>query len=420
MRTACLAIVGILVLVASSVSGQSTDCVDSDIKDVFRKGGTTIEPKLVVIKHPSIILIPVVASSPATGVQLGVAGQGAWFNGHPDSTRISQASANVTLTAKSQVLITMKSTIMGKHDDWMWLGDWRYYIYNQSTYGLGTNAPVNADAGDGINVGGVDTESNPGEQPMEFKWLRLHETVLKEIKPQLYAGLGYHLDLYSNIIDKNLDISNNALTNHYRYSLEKGFDPVQYNLSGMSVNMIYDSRDNQINPYRGFYAHGQYKYNSPVLGSSIASGVAWLEARAYKPLSTSKPRHLLAGWAFANFVTSGSAPYLALPGTNYDMRNRSARAYVQGRFRGEDLLYAEVEYRFPISTCSGVLGGVLFVNGTTTSNRDSNVKLFDYTKAGYGFGLRIAADKLSRTNIAIDVGFGERSMGIYFGAAEVF
>ncbi len=31
-----------------------------------------------------------------------------------------------------------------------------------------------------------------------------------------------------------------------------------------------------------------------------------------------------------------------------------------------------------------------------------------------------AADKLSRTNIAIDVGFGEHSTGIYFGAAEVF
>ena len=116
----------------------------------------------------------------------------------------------------------------------------------------------------------------------------------------------------------------------------------------------------------------------------------------------------------------GTAPYLSLPGTNYEMKNRSARAYVQGRFRGEDLVYAEMEYRFPISKCTGVLGGVLFVNGTTTSNRDGGVKIFDYTKAGYGFGLRVAADKSSRTNIAIDVGFGEKSTGIYFGAAEVF
>jgi hypothetical protein len=95
---------------------------------------------------------------------------------------------------------------------------------------------------------------------------------------------------------------------------------------------------------------------------------------------------------------------------------------VQGRFRGEELVYSELEYRFPISPCTGVLGGVVFVNGITTSNREpgAQVRVFDYIKAGYGFGLRIAADKLSRTNIAIDVGFGEKSMGIYFGAAEVF
>ena len=140
----------------------------------------------------------------------------------------------------------------------------------------------------------------------------------------------------------------------------------------------------------------------------------------YKSLSATRPRHLIAGWAYANVSVGGTAPYLSLPGTNYDMKNRSARAYVQGRFRGEDLVYVEVEYRFPISKCTGVLGGVLFVNGTTTSNRDGGVKIFDYTKAGYGFGLRVAADKSSRTNIAIDVGFGEKSTGIYFGAAEVF
>ena len=399
---------------------QSTDCVEKDITDVFSKKGKEIVPEVVMIKHPSIILIPVLASSPATGFQLGVASQFAWYNANPEDTRISVASINFTYTAKSQILITAKSTIMGEHDKWIFSGDWRYYVYSQSTYGLGTNAPVSATVDDGINIGGVDTESTPGEEPMEFQWLRLHETALREIKRNVYLGLGYHLDVYASILDKNLDVPNGKLTEHYTYSLAQGIDPNYYSMSGLSANFVFDSRDNQINPYKGFYVNAQYRYNTTVLGSTTNSGLAWLEVRGYKSLSATKSRHILAGWAYTNFSAGGTLPYLGLPGTNYDMKNRSARAYVQGRFRGEDLVYAEMEYRFPISKCSGVLGGVLFVNGTTASNRTDAVKLFDYTKAGYGFGLRIAADKLSRTNIAIDVGFGEHSTGIYFGAAEVF
>lgn len=409
-----LAFSGILV-------AQQEDCVDQDIKDVFRKGKEPVEPK-IVIKKPSIILIPIIASSPATGIQIGVAGQGAWYNGPPEDTRISQASANVTLTAKGQVLITMKSMVMGKQDKWIYNGDWRYYFYSQSTYGLGTNSPDSASLDYGINVGGVDTESNPGEQPMDFQWLRIHETALREIRENFYVGLGYHLDRYQNIIDKNLDVANKKYTDHYLYTVQRGFDPTQYSISGLSFNLVFDSRDNQINPYRGFYANGQYKFNSTAFGSTRDSEMVWLEFRGYKSLSKKRPRHLLGVWAFANSLVGGTAPYLTLPGANYDTRNRSARAYVQGRYRGEEMVYGELEYRFPISACTGILGGVLFVNGITTSNRDPRapVHVFDYVKAGYGFGLRIAADKLSRTNIAIDVGFGEKAMGIYFGAAEVF
>lgn len=407
---------------AQTAFAQEPDCIDKDITDVFRKKSKIVEPKVIIVKKPSIILIPVIASSPATGFQLGVAGQGAWYNGLPENTRISQASINLTLTAKRQVLLTAKSTIMGKQDKWIWVGDWRYYFYSQSTYGLGTNSPDSASLDYGINVGGVDTESNPGEQPMDFQWIRLHETAYRSVAKNLYAGVGLHLDVYRNIVDKNLDVPNNQLTDHYQYSTRNRFDPNQYVLTGLSVNAVFDSRDNQINPYKGYYFHIQHKFNNKAFGGDQYSETLWVEGRAYKSLSKTRPRHLLAAWAFGNFVTGGAVPYLALPGANYDMRNRSARAYVQGRFRGEDLMYGELEYRFPISTCSGVLGGVVFVNGITTSNREPAARVypFDYVKGGYGFGLRIAADKLSRTNIAIDVGFGEKAMGIYFGAAEVF
>ena len=84
------------------------------------------------------------------------------------------------------------------------------------------------------------------------------------------------------------------------------------------------------------------------------------------------------------------------------------------------MVYAETEYRFPISPCGGILGGVLFANFTSTSNPYTNEKLLDYVAPGYGFGFRIMVDKKSRTNLQIDFGFGKKSSGVYFGASETF
>jgi hemolysin activation/secretion protein len=104
----------------------------------------------------------------------------------------------------------------------------------------------------------------------------------------------------------------------------------------------------------------------------------------------------------------------------YDQRGRSGRGYTQGRFRGTNMMYTEAEYRFPISPCGGLFGGVLFANITTASSQLKNEKLFTTYAPGYGFGLRMKVDKGSRTNLSVDFAFGKNSGGIYFGAAEVF
>ena len=121
-----------------------------------------------------------------------------------------------------------------------------------------------------------------------------------------------------------------------------------------------------------------------------------------------------------SFSPAGDFPYMILPATAYDQRGRSARGYSQGRFRGNNLVYGEAEYRFPLSQPGGILGGVLFANATTADNPAQDLKLFGSIKPGYGFGLRILADKKSRTNLAVDYGFGSRSSGFYFAASETF
>lgn len=418
MRTLFVLVAIRVFLTPGLVFGQSTDtarCQQLQLGDVFKKGEVP-EVRVPVPMKAMFIIVPVISSNPATGLQLGAAIQQSIFLADPLDTKISQASANITFTQKNQFLLTVKSFYITRHNKFILQGDWRYLNYSQSTFGLGTNAP------EGVSEGFVNgfwqDKFAPGEQPMLFKYIKFHETIAKEIKPSVYVGLGYHLDHHFDIEDQNL--TDTTLTSHYVYSQVKGIDSENYTLSGLSVNFFYDSRDNQLNPYTGKYASVQYRVNPTFLGSTTGSSLLWAETRFYKNLSSSNPRHLIGWWSFANIVVSGKVPYLDLPAYGYDLRNRSGRSYIQGRFRGEDMLYTEFEYRFPISRCTGVLGGVLFVNAVTLSNRTLNERLFDHVRAGYGAGLRVMVDKVSRTNLLVDVGFGKDSFGITFGAAETF
>jgi hypothetical protein len=94
--------------------------------------------------------------------------------------------------------------------------------------------------------------------------------------------------------------------------------------------------------------------------------------------------------------------------------------YTQGRFRGNNMVYGEVEYRFPLSRCGGLLGGVVFANATTANNSFLELNLFESIKPAAGFGLRVKLDKYSRTNLAIDLAFGQQSSGFYLAVSETF
>ena len=82
------------------------------------------------------------------------------------------------------------------------------------------------------------------------------------------------------------------------------------------------------------------------------------------------------------------------------------------------MLYLESEYRFAV-TQNGLLGGVVFANAQSFSNWPG--KKFDRIAPATGLGLRIKVNKTSRTNIAIDYGFGVKgSRGLFVNLGEVF
>lgn len=394
------------------------NCEQQDIKDLLRKKDKPPKPP----KKTMVLVLPNVGSNPANGLLLGVGGAVGWYWGPRETTRVSSAGFSAVYTTKNQFLIYSKSNVYTTDDKFYLQGDWRYYIYKAPTWGLGTNAPDTTFTPTSWSWQGADLEETNGAYPMLFDYIKFHETVNYKLAEYFYGGLGYHLDYYNKISDELLELDTIPLqlTPHYLYSKYKDFSTEKYFLSGMSLNVVYDSRDNLMNPFKGYFANINYRYNPTFLGSDQNSSSLWLEFRTYVSLSKKTPRHLIAFWTYGNFLLTGEQPYLTLMALGEDQRARSGRGYVAGRYRGEDFIYGEVEYRFPISQCSKILGGVLFLNATTATNRTNDIDLFSYVRPGVGFGFRFMINKHFRTNINLDFGWGHKSKAFYFSGTETF
>ncbi len=377
----------------------------------------------------SLLPLPVLATTPATGWMIGVAPTANWMMGHPETTRRSSLVSSVIYTTKKQLLITVKFNMFLDGDRWNLLGDWRYFDTSQPTYGLGTGSPSATLASSGIRFNDkVITNGIDEAQMMMFKYLRIHQTVLRRLgESYFFFGAGYHLDYHFDIDDQLLELDEvpPTVTSHYAYSVSRGIDPEGYVLSGVSVNALYDTRDNPINPYNGRYGLVTVRGSPKFLGSDANSGHLWLEYRDYFGLQKKHPRHLLAVWGYGSFALGDRVPYLDLPALGWDFFGRSGRAYAQGRFRGQALLYSEVEYRFPLPLPLPLLrdrlGGVAFVNATTASNQDAGTHLFKYVDPGWGSGLRFLFNKRSRANLTLDYAWGlYGAQGLYLNANETF
>ncbi|HTS43926.1 MAG TPA: BamA/TamA family outer membrane protein [Puia sp.] len=392
------------------------DLIDVIRKELNKKGQPRSDSTVQGVRNLS--LLPIVGYGPANGFVIGAAIGVTNLLGNQKTTELSSMLLSLSFTTKQQILVAFRSDIHLPDNKWYIPGDIRLLFFSQPTYGLGIyelNSPVT------FNLEGINVSKNILEQPMRFNYIRVYETIVKEVFRHWYAGLGINIDVHGNINDESLklDTPNQVITSNYFYSTKYGFNPAHYSTNGLSLQIIQDSRDNPISAHKGYYANLSFRVNEQIFGGSQNSTMLYYEWRNYIGLDKRKPAMVLAFWAWGEFVTSGNVPYLALPSITWDTYNRSGRGYIQGRFRGKDMMYEEAEYRLPISR-NGLLGAVAFFNLTTASNPITSQTLFYSVAPGYGFGLRINMNKKDRTNICIDYGRGQSSSGIYFNIRETF
>jgi hypothetical protein len=394
----------IVVFISSDLVAQNVRYIDStnfssqkDIIDVFRElkiFNQHVEEKPDRLnKKLRLSVLPTVSPAQgATGLVFVTAFTATFLLGDPQTTNASNIYFIPYTNFDGKFVFPIRSYIWTKNNKWNFIGDYKYLIYPETTYGLGSG-------------------SNKNEASLvNYKHFRFYQSVLRNVFSYLVMGGGVHFD-------HHYDIQEELLNEKYNHVLQydgAGITATQSN--GLSFTSAFDSRLNSLNPQQGMYAGVMYKYIPTWMGSTSNWKSLYADIKLYHSFNR-KRQNIISFWSFYWDVFAGKAPYLDLPSTAWDPSYRSGRGYYQGRFRGDAMAYIESEYRFDL-TQNGLWGATVFANAQ--SLRNPSTRNFEKIAPGVGAGLRLKFNKFSNTNLTFDVAVGSESWNYYFGIGEFF
>jgi outer membrane protein assembly factor BamA len=367
----------------------------TDVVDHILKKDTRKEFKERKKKRVEIGVFPAIGYTLQTGFAAVVSANAVIYKKHHkegDSSAPSTIITSLSYSQKNQIVAPFQAVLYFNNNKTIWVSDWRYLKYPSYTYGLGMS-------------------TSPADQDLlDFQYLKFHQSVLFEIHPHIFIGAGYAMDYFWDIEEENPE------PGHVSDFEKYGSQSASFS-SGISLNVLRDTRDNPINAYRGNYVNILLIPRFQFMGSDNNWTSLMAEWRGYYrfPASTN---NILALWSYNWLTLSGMPPYLMLPSTGWDKTFNTGRGYIQGRFRSNNMVDGEAEYRIQLSR-NGLFGMVLFTNLESFTN--INTWHFGSPAPAGGLGLRIKVNKYSRTNIAIDYGWGRQgSHGFFVNLGEAF
>ena len=123
-----------------------------------------------------VSVVPAAGYSLATGFAGLIAGN-AVFRTNADANTSTMVTS-FTYTARNQIILPLLTSIWTEGDKYNIITDWRYVKFPSYTYGLGGYTTI----GDGYQI--------------DYSAIRLHTTILRKIRPDMYAGIGYNMDYF--------------------------------------------------------------------------------------------------------------------------------------------------------------------------------------------------------------------------------
>jgi hypothetical protein len=354
------------------------------------------KPPHVAGKRVYWSLIPLGTAVPGGGNALITATTAGFYMGDRANTFLSTVTFSPGTNFKGEFTLPLRTNIWSSRNAWNYSGDYRWTYYPQYVWGLGGNTP-------------------PSRKVLiKYTYIRVYQNALKRIsgKPYLFGGIGYNLDYHVNIRPANdtLDLSRFA---GYGHGTRDHSNTVS---SGITFNLLYDSRVNLLNPLPGWYYNVVLRVNPRFLGSNDLWYSLYGDARKYISFDHWH-QNVLAFWSYLWTTMGSAAPYLDLPAITWDAYQRSGRGFYPGRYTGKTLWDFETEYRRSI-TADELLGFVVF--GNMNSVTEPGTREFAYLHAAAGAGLRVKFNKHSGTNLCVDLAASKGYWSVYLNLGEAF
>jgi len=333
---------------------------------------------------PKLINYPTIAYSPETRWELGVSSLYIYSAKNDLSNRLSELKAFTFYTLEHQYGLWLDHAVYTDENLWFFYGKVRYQSFPLFYYGVGPDSPQEYTA------------------LIDGNYTLVKERFLRAVLPSLYFGLELDYQRLGNVSYQNVS------TNFQAPELGANGST---NL-GLGLGILYDNIHNAMNPRKGVYSEWAFLNYTEAFGSDFSFTSYITDNRLYRPLGKNR---VLAAQVYGQFTT-GEAPFnmLALMGGESLMRG-----YYLGRYRDQNLLAAQLEYRILPFSFSKKWGASAFlaagqVYGTQT-NFEWNAML---PTAGAGVRYLIFPEKDIYTRI--DLAFTREGSGVYFFIGEAF
>lgn len=336
------------------------------------------------LKSPNrlkVIGLPVVFYSPDTKLGGGAGGL-LTFNFKSDSigARRSSVTVGAVYTQLNQLLLYFPFQLFPKNQGYWVSGEVGYYRYIFNFFGTGNH---------------IDTKYIE-KYSATFPRIRLNFS--KKVKPNLFVGMRYAFDDFTfTKTDSGKILARKELTG-----------ATGGRVSGVGVQTNYDTRNGLFYPTRGWVAEVYVYTEGSYSGSDFSYQKLSVDASRY--LSFGKNVLAVNGVAV---LSTGDVPFHQMPVIGGTKR---MRGYFEGKYRDNNLLILQGEYRFPLYKR---FGGVAFGGLGQVSDKLQNV-VSSPIRYNFGAGLRFTLDKIQHINIRADYGIGYKSSGFYLTIGEAF
>lgn len=371
-------LIGSLILAPNSLNAQS----------FVKRYWNSLVNDSTDLSRPQLLVYPTLAYAPETKWEIGFNSLYVYYAKGDTANRLSEINGFAFFTLENQYGLWVDHAIYSDQDRWFFLGRLRLQSFPLFYHGIGMDTPTEYTA------------------RVDANQIIIKERVLRKLKKNLFLGVELEYQRLAAVDFVLAESSNNAFEFPLGY---KGSNNL-----GLGFGLVQDNRHNVLNVRKGFFSELAFLHYNPTWGSSFKFTSILSDTRVYTPIGKN---NVLAAQLLGQF-NFGDVPFnqLAQMGGESIMRG-----YYYGRFRDNNQLAAQVEYRFlplPFSFTNRI-GAAVFAGTGTVFNQLIDLNISNLTVSG-GLGLRFLLFPKKDIWTRLDFAFTREGTGFYLFIGESF